>query len=177
MQSIKKSSLTMEEFIALPEGTLAEFIHGNLFKTPAPSFAHQQLSRNVFVALLNFVGINENRGELIYAPCDVFLDKVANVVQPDIIYISPENRAILKDDAIHGVPDLLIEILSPSNSKHDLILKKELYEQFGVREYWIVSQKTGECIGYSLRDGKYGEPLRMKHQLRISVLGDQLFEF
>lgn len=167
----------MEEFKALPEGTLAELIHGNLFMTPGPSFTHQQLSRNVFAALLKFVGINENKGELIYAPCDIYLDEVDNVVQPDILYISPENGGIQKHDGFHGVPDLLIEILSPSNSKHDLILKKELYEQFGVREYWIVSQKNGECNGCRLQDGKYGEPLRMKNKLRIAVLDDQVFEF
>jgi Uma2 family endonuclease len=179
MQSLKIPSFatSMEEFKALPEGTLAELINGKLFMSPSPVLEHQRISADLITDINLFVRKNKKGGRVFHAACDVYLDDVANVVQPDIIYVSPENRLIMKEDAIHGTPDLLIEILSPSNASHDLNLKKDLYENFGIQEYWIVSPKTGECNGYRLQDGKYGEPLRLKNKLEIAVLGHQVFEF
>ena len=55
----------------------------------------------------------------------------------------------------HGVPDLVVEILSPSNREHDLVKKKNLYEKFGVKEYWIVDPQTKAIIAYTLGSGKY----------------------
>ncbi|MCA9011853.1 MAG: Uma2 family endonuclease, partial [Planctomycetaceae bacterium] len=66
-----------------------------------------------------------------------------DVVQPDLVVVLAENR-IITQTRIRGVPDLVIEILSPSNRKYDTELKKQLYEQFGVPEYWIVD--PDECL-------------------------------
>lgn len=62
--------------------------------------------------------------EVFFSPYDVFLDEHSNVVQPEIVFVSAENKSIIKEDAIHGIPDMLIEILSPSNADHDLFLKR-----------------------------------------------------
>ena len=94
---------------------------------------------------------------MLLSPCDVFLDAQANAVQPDIIFVSTEHLSIIKDDAIYGIPDLLIEVLSAGNSEHDLVTKKRLYEKFGVKEYWIVNPVTDETIGYSLKGQIYIE--------------------
>jgi Uma2 family endonuclease len=58
---------------------------------------------------------------------------------------------------VHGVPDLIVEILSKGNAKHDSTIKKELYEKFGVQEYWIVNPDTKEALGYTLKAGVYSE--------------------
>lgn len=77
------------------------------------------------------------------------------MLQPDIVFISKDNLHIIKDDRIKGSPDLIIEILSHGNQSHDLEIKKEIYERFGVKEYFIVNPKNKEVIAYSLENGKF----------------------
>ena len=76
-------------------------------------------------------------GKIYFAPTDIILNEI-NVVQPDIFFISEENFKIISEKNIKGTPDLIIEIISPSTAYYDLIEKKELYEKFGVKEYWRV---------------------------------------
>jgi Uma2 family endonuclease len=73
-------------------------------------------------------------GYLVDAPTDVVLDEV-NVVQPDILFISRENRAIIKKKGGFGPPDLIVEIVSPSTQHRDVYEKKDLYATFKVKEY------------------------------------------
>jgi Uma2 family endonuclease len=87
---------------------------------------------------------------------DVYLDERETAVQPDLIVILNDGNAEVKEAGhIHGVPDLLVEVLSKGNNKHDLITKKDLYEKFGVKEYWVVDPETKLAIIFSLKDGKY----------------------
>lgn len=79
---------------------------------------------------------------MINAPIDVQLSD-NDVVQPDLVVVLADNR-IITQTRVRGVPDLIIEILSPSNRKHDTGLKKQLYEQFAIPEYWIVD--PDECV-------------------------------
>jgi Uma2 family endonuclease len=75
-------------------------------------------------------------------------------VQPDIVFIAKENLSIIQEH-IHGVPDLIIEVLSEGNKSHDLKTKKELYEKFGVKEYWIIHPEEQTLLVNKLVDGKY----------------------
>lgn len=97
-------------------------------------------------------------GLILFAPMDVHFDD-ENVVQPDIIFICNENLHIIRDGWVKGVPDLLVEILSPSNGKHDLIRKKALYERFGVKEYWIVDPVHCMVSQYYIEDSSYLTPI------------------
>jgi Uma2 family endonuclease len=146
----------MEVYKMLPEGTLAELIDGSLYMSPAPTTKHQRIIGEVFKKLSSFTE-SHRLGEVFLSPCDVFLDELSNAVQPDLIYVSSSKSKIVKEDAIHGVPDLLIEVLSTGNSQHDLVRKKDLYEKFGVVEYWVINPETKDCIGYSLDNGVYIE--------------------
>jgi Uma2 family endonuclease len=154
MQGIQYPPKTiMEVFKSLPEGTLAELIEGKIYMSPAPNTEHQQLIGDLFTDINIFV--REKRlGRCFVAPTDVYFDEHSNAVEPDIIFIANDNQ-IIKPDAIHGVPDLVVEVLSPGNSKHDTVTKKQLYEQFGVREYWIIDPKTKQSTGYLLQNGIY----------------------
>ncbi len=143
----------MEVYDMLPEGTLAELINNHLYMSPAPLFNHQDTSGEIFFQLRQFL---KNKGKVITAPFDVKLDERYNAVQPDIIVILKSNpNQINKEGKYIGVPDLLVEILSPGNKDYDLITKKELYEKFGVQEYWVVDPDTKLALGFSLNENHY----------------------
>ncbi len=145
----------MDVFKMLPEGTLAEIIDNRLYMSPSPIGKRQRLITKLTLQLGNYIEL-KSLGELFVAPFDVFLDEEENAVQPDLIFVSASNVSIVDDEGvIHGVPDLLIELLSPGNPTHDTVTKKELYEKFGVKEYWIVDPATKATIGYTLSGGVY----------------------
>lgn len=145
----------MEVFKMLPEGTLAELINGQLYMSPTPTNLHQRIIRKLAIKLSDFIDRND-LGEVFFAPLDIYLDKNANAVQPDIIFISKNNPSQPIDNVPYeGIPDLLVEILSPSNNNHDLVTKKDLYEKFGVKEYWIIDPTSKESIVYQLVGKEY----------------------
>lgn len=104
--------------------------------TPAPSYEHQDIQSTIVRILINYIFDNK-LGKLLFAPIDVILDN-KNVVQPDILFLSNEKRNLIQKRGIFGAPDLVIEIISPSSRYRDIFEKKELYEKFGVKEYWLV---------------------------------------
>jgi Uma2 family endonuclease len=145
----------MEVYKMLPEGTLAEVINGQLYMSPSPSNKHQWLLISMMRTIADFVDAN-SLGKILIAPSDVYLDQESNAVQPDIYIISHTNISQpLEEIPYHGVPDLIVEFLSPSNNRHDLVTKKELYEKFGVKEYWIIDPSTKESIVYKLENNLY----------------------
>ena len=145
----------MEVYKMLPEGTLAELIDNQLYMSPSPIFIHQKIIQEIFRKLSNEV-TDKGKGEVIIAPFDVYLDEIRNAVQPDIIVVLNENRRIIDVKGhIHGVPDILIEILSRNNKDHDLIHKKDLYERFGVKEYWIVDPESKLSMGFEFENKQY----------------------
>jgi Uma2 family endonuclease len=127
---------TVAEYLAMPEGPpYYQFIHGVVKEMASPSIFHQTISRRLFSRLMTFVERNK-LGEVWYAPLDVYLDE-KNYLQPDILFVSNERSHIIQK-RINGAPDLVVEILSPSNAKDDVVDKKAVYEAFGVREYWLL---------------------------------------
>ena len=108
---------------------------------------------------------------------DVFFDDTSNAVQPDLVFVLEKNRSILKEDAIHGVPDLIVEILSPGARDHDLKKKKDLYQRFRVSEYWVIDPNTKEAMGYKLDSQyQYIEFFRSKGSMHSQLL-DHTFNF
>lgn len=144
----------MEVYDMLPEGTLAELIDNQLFMSPSPVFDHQNILLDIAIRLREFL-TSGNIGQVIVAPFDVKLDQTKNVVQPDIAVVLKSNPNQIKDGRYSGAPDLIVEILSPGNKDHDLITKKDLYEKFGVTEYWVIDPETRLTLGFSLREGRY----------------------
>ena len=126
---------TYEQYCSLDGDQRYEIIDGNLLMAPAPDLGHQDSSRKLFRLLDHFV-VTNNLGEVFYAPLDVVLD-AANTVQPDLVFVARANAGIIQRRAIFGVPDLLVELVSPSTVRRDRYDKKSLYARFGVKEYWI----------------------------------------
>jgi Uma2 family endonuclease len=129
---------TVEDFLALPEdGRRYELIHGELIDvSEGASRAHQR-----FVALLGarLVLFAESKGvgEVYFAPFDVFLT-IEDVYEPDILFVSRARLSLMRKDGVHGAPDLVVEVLSPSTGGRDRMVKLALYAKAGVPEYWIV---------------------------------------
>lgn len=132
-----RRKLTYEDYVLFPEdGQRHEIIDGEHYVSPAPVPRHQIIAVELITTLHSFVK-SRRLGKVLTAPTDVLLSR-HDILQPDILFISNERVAILKDKNIEGAPDLVIEILSPSTRRLDEQLKLERYELLGVREYWIV---------------------------------------
>jgi Uma2 family endonuclease len=149
-----------------------ELIKGKIFKmSPAPSRIHQKISQEISGMLFGF--LKERTCEVYTAPFDIRLPRKSNadkdiitVVQPDICVICDPSR--LDDRGCIGAPDIVVEILSPGNSKKELRSKYEVYEESGVKEYWIVWPEHKTFVKYALDDkGKY-------QPSRVMTLGDEV---
>lgn len=162
----------MELYKMLPAGTLAEVINGSIYMSPAPTPKHQRIVGKLYRLLTDYVE-KENIGEALIAPCDVFLDEAANAVQPDLIILLKENASLVGDDAIHGAPDILLEVLSEGNRDHDLIRKKELYQRFGIKEYWVINPDTKETFGFILNQGRYTNTATMIGKIKSPLLNQE----
>jgi Uma2 family endonuclease len=129
---------TVEDFLSLEEkNTFCEIINGELIMSPSPTPYHQIVLGNLYDILKSYSKNQEKGSTVFFAPLDLFLDD-RNVFQPDLIYISEQNKNIITDRGVEGVPDLIVEIISPSNQFADRNKKKKTYQQMGVGEYWIV---------------------------------------
>ncbi len=127
--------------------------------SPAPNRQHQKIVGNLYVPFFNH--FKKHTCEVYIAPFDVRLpnqgtqnDKVYTVVQPDICIICDPEK--LDDKGCIGAPDLVIEVLSPGNSRKEMRDKYSLYESAGVKEYWLVLPSEKTVIVYSLNtNGKF----------------------
>ena len=135
---VTKSTLwDYDSYAAIPfDGKRHEIIGGDHFVNPAPNLYHQEVSRHIQFQLYTAIELKE-LGVVIDAPVDLQLSE-HDIVQPDLVIVTRQQKHILTPTKIKGVPDLVVEILSPSNPNHDLKTKLSLYARCGVPEYWIV---------------------------------------
>lgn len=109
--------------------------------SPAPRTRHQGALSYLHWKLNNHVRPRK-LGRVYSAPIDVILPRLASPVQPDVLLVDRKRVSIVKEKFIRGAPDLVMEILSPTNPSHDRKRKFKLYAEAGVREYWIVDLKA-----------------------------------
>ncbi|HEX8502307.1 MAG TPA: Uma2 family endonuclease [Pyrinomonadaceae bacterium] len=145
----------IEEFWSLPESVLpTEYIDGEIIMAPTPTVSHQTVLANIFVSLNAFVK-EKALGRMFLSPLDVVLP-TGEVVQPDIFFLNAKQaERVSAAKRVEEVPPFLVEILSPGSVKHDTLRKRELYEQNGVREYWIVSPMARDIAQLVLRKKHY----------------------
>jgi Uma2 family endonuclease len=150
---------TYADYVNFKFEYMVELIKGRIFKmSPAPRTSHQTILGNLYLTIGNY--LKSKTCKVFLAPFDVILpiankkgNKATTVVQPDIVVIC--NPAILKEAGCFGVPDFLIEILSPSTAKKDYQNKYEVYEEAGVNEYWIISPEGKSVEIFILENTKY----------------------
>lgn len=154
---------TYGDYSYWPDSERWELIHGKAYcMSPAPLRRHQDISVKFVYQIYDYL---KNKPCNIYsAPFDVRLpeadesdEDIETVVQPDIVVVCDEAK--LDERGCRGAPDLIIEITSPSTVSKDIKEKFYLYEQHGVKEYWIVYPAEKNVLVYKLAsDGQYGRP-------------------
>ena len=158
----QKVILTYEDYRKLPDnGTRKEILGGELFVTPAPTPRHQHVVGIMYAALRTHTD-SRHLGEALTSPIDVVLSPT-DVVQPDIVFIAQRRRDIIGEAAIHGAPDLVVEVLSPGTAAIDRGRKMQAYARATVPEYWIVDPEAHVIEVYSLEGATYRFAGRAEH--------------
>lgn len=153
---------TYADYLRMPDdGKRYEIIDGELALTPAPLIRHQAVSGNLLFTLYAHVK-KHDLGQVYNAPVDVVLSST-DVVQPDLVFVSTSRMGIVTERAVQGPPDLVVEILSPSNKKRDNVLKTQLYAHYRVPNYWIVDPAAASLRELVLRDDQTKYALRGTH--------------
>lgn len=135
----EQGNWTYEAYAALTDdGECYEIMQGVLVVSPSPSGPHQGVAGEIHAYLREQI-LLKHLGLVFTAPFDVVLSE-KNVFQPDVVVLLKEHLAQYSDRKIMGAPDLLVEIISPSSKLYDRALKRTLYEQAGVPEYWLVDE-------------------------------------
>ena len=144
--------LTYDDFVLFPDdGQRHELIDGEHYVTPSPGNKHQRIIGNLYFLIRGWLE-RQRLGEVFLSPFDVVFTRF-DVVEPDLLYLSHARaKAALTAAHVKGVPELVIEIGSPSTRKRDETIKRRLYEREGVSEYWVVDPDL-DVIRVYRRDG------------------------
>lgn len=145
--------MTYADYLKIDDDNRYEILNGELKMVPAPNTDHQSVIRNLEFLIWNFVK-GKGLGKVFFALTDVVFDD-DQVFQPDIVFVKTEKQKIICKDAIHGIPDIIIEIISPSSTFYDTVEKRDVYQQYGVDEYWLVFPDERAIEVFILENGEY----------------------
>lgn len=171
-----KKTYTVADIEALPEGERAELIDGEMFMMASPMFTHQSLLIWISVKIGQYITEKKGSCEVIPAPFSVYIaDDRHNYVEPDIIVVCDQEK--LDEKGCHGAPDWIIEIVSPSSKYMDYVRKLTLYQNTGVREYWLVDPGR-RCItvyGFERKEGP--EQYSFSDKVKAGIYEDFWIDF
>jgi Uma2 family endonuclease len=158
-RSVETRRLTYDELVAeMPETNQpCELWDGELVMSPTPSFLHQEISLRFYRLLYNWVH-ERHLGKVIAAPIDMVLSP-HRVAQPDVAFIAKERLSIVQR-VIMGPVDLAVEVVSLGGRNRDRIEKRDLYEQHGIREYWIIDPEPETVDVLTLIDARFELTMR-----------------
>jgi Uma2 family endonuclease len=163
-------STAVEIYRMLPEGTRCEFIFNELIMSPSPSREHQFTLIKLTTLLFQFLNDSE-KGILLTAPFDVYLDEQQSVVQPDLFVVLKKDEYMITKKGVDGAPAIVIEIIS-SNRAYDTQRKRSLYEKAGVREYFMVDPENKLTTLLTLNtQGVYEQTYEETGLLRSAIIG------
>ena len=130
---------TYEDWLSIPEDSsrLYEIVDGELFVSPPPRLRHQQVAVSL-TRILSTLAREHGLGEVLTSPVGVRLEN-DTVTEPDVLFVASDRLSIMDwEGCVMGAPDLVVEVLSPSNREYDRNLKRKRYLASGVGELWIV---------------------------------------
>ena len=128
MTNVNTTILTYEDYRKTPDDQRYELLDGELVILPTPNIAHQRGLGDLSFALYDFV--REKRVGAVFLRVAVVLSDT-NVVEPDITFVSASRMDIVESDNIRGAPDLVVEIILPSNPERDVVRKRDIYARHG----------------------------------------------
>ena len=177
---------TYADYLTWLDDKARELIGGFIkLMSPAPRIEHARVNTKIFGNLFSIVQKNRGKCEVFHAPFDVRFpkhgettdDKINTVVQPDICVICDLSK--LDKRGCCGAPDMIVEILSPSTLKKDVTEKFDLYEEHGVKEYWIVHPEAQAINVFLLQEnGKYdsGTMYELEGKVPVHIFGNYLID-
>ncbi|GHU69286.1 hypothetical protein FACS1894184_13050 [Clostridia bacterium] len=162
-----------DEYDSMPHEIHAELIDGIILLFEMPTIEHNDAAGEICLQLKLYL-----RGKHCRALYDtrVQLDKAkSDVLRPDVMLVCDRSKIHLR--RVIGVPDLIVEVLSPSNHKHDTHTKRDIYQHAGVPEYWMVDTRNKYVEVLILRDGYYVPTVyHAADSIKVSVLDDCVIE-
>jgi len=173
----RETRYTCLDFLEGTEQDREELIDGYFYRMAGTGTAHQMVLGDIYCQLANY--LRGKKCRVFSAPYDVRLfekkgdrpEQVDTVVEPDISVICDPDK--IDERGCAGAPDLVVEVLSPSSRRHDRLVKFNLYQRAGVREYWIVDPAEKVVETYYLEDGRYFASVSGgDEKLRVRVLED-----
>ncbi len=148
-----RQQMTAAEFFELPEQTQqTELIYGELIVSPTPIPKHQNAMLNTAIVLKNL--LPQIGGKVFAAPLEIYLDDRV-IPQPDVMWIAPNSKCIIDEKRLIGPPDLVVEIFSPGSVLYDRGDKFDIYQLYGVREYWMIDPTEEYIEVYQLSNGQF----------------------
>jgi Uma2 family endonuclease len=154
--SVEDGHFTYADYLEWEGSERYEIINGEAFMMSSPSVEHQTISGEIFAQL--FIFLRGKPCKVFAAPLDVRLFPEEDhsddtVVQPDILVVCDKSK--LSKGSVDGPPDLVVEIISPSNTDKLMFLKFAAYLNAGVREYWVLNPEQKQAQVHVLREGRY----------------------
>jgi len=147
MRTTPGVKLTYDDFLLFPDdGKRHELIDGEHYVTPSPSRKHQAIVWNLITIIGPYLE-SHPVGRAFAAPFDVVFSNV-DVVEPDLLFISNARLDVLTTKNVQGAPNLVVEIGSPGTRRRDEVIKRKLYERFGVEEYWVIDPEIETIAAY-----------------------------
>jgi Uma2 family endonuclease len=163
--SVPGVKLTYDDLLLLPDdGLRRELIDGEHYVTASPNLKHQQIVGTLYLLVAQW--LEQHRiGQILLSPFDVVFSKF-DVVAPDLLYLSNERaETVLTAANAQGVPELVIEVGSPSTRRRDETIKKRLYERVGVDEYWVFDPELDVVRVYRRDNGKFARPMELSAEV------------
>ena len=169
--ALQQRKYTYEDLQNFEDEKRYELINGELYLMSSPTTLHQKIIGEIHGQLYNY--LKGKKCQSFVSPLDVCLSGVRNpkkeynVVQPDILVVCDENK-ITNNMGIQGAPDLIIEVLSPTSKKHDTFVKYNLYQYYGVKEYWIIDGEVGVIYQYIINE-KNIYTLPKTYEIKVNI--------
>ncbi|EET60669.1 hypothetical protein BRYFOR_07494 [Marvinbryantia formatexigens DSM 14469] len=152
----QEKTYTIDDIYALPEGTRAELIDGQIHYMAPPGRKHQRIILFLSRLIADYIDNKNGNCEVNIAPFAVYLDeKNSTYVEPDISVVCDKNK--LNDRGCNGAPDWIIEVVSPGSRRMDYFIKLFKYRSAGVREYWIVDPDKNRILVYDFDREETGD--------------------
>ena len=174
---------TYDDYRQWPDDQRFELIEGQAWAmSPGPSVVHQQMVGELFRQVAN--ALREHGCRPFISPLDVLFprpgeneDKVRTVLQPDLFVVCDPKK--IRPNAVVGAPDWVVEVLSPQTASRDHIAKRRIYEQAGVREYWLVHPEDRVVMIYRLEGDEFGklDVVAMEGETKVEILPEVVIQW